>query len=280
MSNYYCLMAGLPDLELTDRHAGLTVSQLKEESDAVLTGRDRRLAFYFYLRYDCRNLLARLQKGEEAILDPLGNYTREELDEIIDCGLNPSTCTAYPAFLPAFVATYSERHGDATFYARDEMLVAYLQYCLSTCPNKMLRRWYELELHINNILCALIARRQGWATKDYVKGEGEIQELIATSRAKDFDLTRLYDFAGEVIRIAAEDDPVRKEQRTDALRWQWLDEETFFEPFSFEALFAYLSKLEMLERWARLDVEQGREAFRQIIDNLRSEAKVPEEFIR
>ncbi|MCR5434713.1 MAG: DUF2764 domain-containing protein, partial [Bacteroidaceae bacterium] len=47
---------------------------------------------------------------------------------------------------------------------------------------------------------------------------------------------------------------------------------------SIEALLAYLCKLEMLHRWEKLDPENGKEAFRKIIDDLRGEAKVPEEF--
>jgi hypothetical protein len=50
--------------------------------------------------------------------------------------------------------------------------------------------------------------------------------------------------------------------------------------FSIEAVFAYFCKLEMLNRWELLDPETGKETFREIIESLRSEAKVPEEFIR
>jgi hypothetical protein len=35
----------------------------------------------------------------------------------------------------------------------------------------------------------------------------------------------------------------------------------------------------MQERWAKLDVEQGKETFQRIIDNLRGEARVPDEFL-
>ena len=64
------------------------------------------------------------------------------------------------------------------------------------------------------------------------------------------------------------------------LKWLWLDDQTFFEPFSIESVYAYLCKLEMQYRWAKLDVEQGKETFKQIIENLRGEARVPEEFVR
>ena len=36
--------------------------------------------------------------------------------------------------------------------------------------------------------------------------------------------------------------------------------------------------MQMLYRWQQLDPERGKETFKQIIENLRSEAKVPEEF--
>jgi hypothetical protein len=81
------------------------------------------------------------------------------------------------------------------------------------------------------------------------------------------------------MKIVDEQDPVRKEKMIDAFKWIWLDERTFFEPFSIEAVFAYLCKLQMQERWAKLDVEQGKETFQKIIDDLRSEAQVPEEFL-
>jgi hypothetical protein len=73
---------------------------------------------------------------------------------------------------------------------------------------------------------------------------------------------------------------VLKEKRIDAFKWNWLEEQTFMEQFSIEAVFAYLCKLQMLHRWDMLDVEKGKETFKQIIEDLRSEAKVPEEFVR
>ena len=73
---------------------------------------------------------------------------------------------------------------------------------------------------------------------------------------------------------------IEKEREIDALRWNWLEEQTFLEPFDINALFSYLARTEMLERWSLLDVEQGMNRFTEIIENLRGSAKVPEEFIR
>ena len=132
---------------------------------------------------------------------------------------------------------------------------------------------------VTNILTAMLARAQGWSVGDFIKGEGEVQEMIRENKTKDFNLSHELDYIPQLMKIVEETDPVRKEKMIDAFKWIWLDERTFFEPFSMEAVFAYLCKLAMQQRWAKLDVEQGKETFQKIIDDLRSEAQVPEEFV-
>ncbi|WP_289307916.1 DUF2764 family protein, partial [uncultured Phocaeicola sp.] len=42
--------------------------------------------------------------------------------------------------------------------------------------------------------------------------------------------------------------------------------------------FVFLLKLEMIGRWISMDKEKGSELFRQIIDKLKDEVQIPEEF--
>jgi hypothetical protein len=145
----------------------------------------------------------------------------------------------------------------------------------------MMAEWYELNLNIQNILTALIARRQGWPLADYVQGDSPVAETILKQPSlPDFGLSTELDYMKDLMQTSETTDPVEKERQIDALRWNWLEERTFFEPFDITALFAYIVRSEILERWAILDPEQGRERFTQIIENLRGEAKVPEEFVR
>lgn len=126
----------------------------------------------------------------------------------------------------------------------------------------------------------MLARKNGWNVADFIQGENEVTEMILTHTSKDFDLMHEFDYVADLMKIVDCEDPVEKEKKIDAFKWLWLDEHTFFEPFSIDAVFAYLCRLDMLARWERLDVEKGQKAFRQIIENLRGAAKVPEEFVR
>ena len=114
---------------------------------------------------------------------------------------------------------------------------------------------------------------------DYILGNNEVTEMIRQNNSHDFDLSHEFEYVKDLMKIVEEPDPVQKEKRIDAFKWLWLEEQTFFEPFSIEAVFAYLCKLEMQERWEKLDPDKGKEAFQGIIDDLRGEVKVPDEFI-
>lgn len=278
MANYYCMIAGLPDIDLKDTKPGLSIEQMREQCEEVLTPQDKKLLFYFFLRFDCVNLV-KLLKNPEAEIDQWGNFSLEQLRDLITSATELNfNVHRYPAFMSIFAREYAFNKDKAGYFPEDEMAYQFLDYAIKTCPNRMMRRWYKLNLDITNILTAMLARSQGWSVGDFIKGEGEVQEMIRENKTKDFNLGLEFDYIPQLMKIVDEKDPVRKEKMIDAFKWIWLDERTFFEPFDMAAVFAYLCKLEMQERWAKLDVEQGKETFQKIIDDLRSEAQVPEEF--
>ena len=278
MANYYCMIAGLPDIDLQDAKPGLSLEDMREQCEEVLTPRDKKLLFYFFLHFDCVNLV-KLLKDPEADIDQWGNFSLERLRDLITSATELNfNVHRYPAFMSIFAREYAFNKDKAGYFPEDEMMFQFLDYAIRTCPSRMMRRWYKLNLDITNILTAMLARSQGWSVGDFIKGEGEVQEMIRENKTKDFNLGLEFDYVPQLMKIVDEEDPVRKEKMIDAFKWIWLDERTFFEPFSMEAVFAYLCKLQMQERWAKLDIEQGKETFRKIIDDLRGEAKVPEEF--
>lgn len=280
MANYYCFMAGLPTVKLTDAQPQQSLLQLKEELADVLEPQDARLMQRYFMRFDCENL-ATLLADEAAEIDQRGNYDREALNLLIEeARQTDSAVKGFPAFMADFVRDYDAHAGQTNWFARDAALLAYYNYARE-CPNAMMANWYSLNFNILNILTALIARRQGWALENYVQGDGPVVEaLLKQSTQADFGLNGELDYMKDLMQAADTTDPVEKERQIDGLRWNWLEDKTFFEPFDITALFAYVVRNEILERWALLDPEQGRERFTQIIENLRGEAKVPEEFRR
>lgn len=51
MTNYYCLVAGLPDLSLEDGKLNYTVANFKSEIYSELSEKDKKLIDLFYLKF-------------------------------------------------------------------------------------------------------------------------------------------------------------------------------------------------------------------------------------
>ena len=132
-------------------------------------------------------------------------------------------------------------------------------------PNSFVRDWFELNLNINNMLTAITCRKHGLDKSIYIVGENEVAQALRTSNARDFGLTGEVDYLPELGRIAEETDLMVREKKVDLLKWKWLEEHTFFKPFDIESVFAYLLKLEMIERWVTLDKVTGEKTFREIV---------------
>lgn len=277
MGSYYCLMAGLPDISLDDTKAACSVADFKTELEEILSLSDKKLLSYFYLKYDCTNLV-KLLKDSESEISPLGNYSQEQYKDLMVSAREMNfNVHRFPAFMSIFAREYSYNKDKEGYFPEDALALEYYKYAMK-CSNRMIAEWFQLNFNITNILTALIARKNGWNVSDYILGNNNVTEMIRDNNTKDFNLSYEYDYVSDLMKIVDCEDPVEKEKRIDAFKWVWLDEQTFFDGFSIEAVFAYLCKLEMLERWSKLDVETGRETFRQIIENLRGEARVPEEF--
>lgn len=279
MANYYCLIAGLPEIDFSDSHPGYSMDELVEQLHESLTPWDARLmANFFFLQRDCKNLVGYL-KDPEAELKYQGAYTKEQYHDLVKSAEEMNfNVHRYPSFLSIFAREWAFNKDKKGYFPEDEILYLFYKYAIDNCSNKFVREWYQMNMDINNILTAILARKYGWNIADYIKGEGEVQEKLREENTPDFGLSREMDYMKELIQIAEQDDPVKKEKMIDALKWLWLDDNTFFEPFGIESVFAYMCKLEMQYRWANLDVEKGKESFEQIIENLRGEARVPDAY--
>ena len=103
-------------------------------------------------------------------------------------------------------------------------------------------------------------------------------EALRTSNARDFGLSGELDYFEPLIKIAETENLLEREKKLDQLRWDWLEENTFFDYFTVERLFVFLLQLEMVERWIALDKEKGNQLFRKMIETLKNEVQIPEEF--
>jgi hypothetical protein len=276
MTQYYCLVAGLPDLQLEDGKLRYSVADFREEVYPQLDKKDRRLVDLFFLKEDNRNLLV-LLKDKDAAADAKGNYSADELTEIIRTVRDGDARQKdVPGYLYDFVEEYLAAP-DATALPEDLLAAHYYRYGMA-CGNPFVSEWMAFNLNVNNTLAALAARKYKMEVAPAIVGDNEVAKQLRSSNARDFGLPELIDYYDSVARIQEMDDWMEREHKIDRLKWDWLEDKVFFHYFSVERIFAFLVRLDLIERWLKLDKEKGTALFRQLIAQLKEEAPMPEEF--
>ena len=275
---YYYLVAGLPELTLEDSKLSYTVADFKAELYPDLSDEDRRLIDLFYLKFDNANVL-KLLKDKDAAIDSRGNYSAEELAEFISSLKDGDEVAdaVFPSYLSTFISEYFNTPAEDDFLHEDRLAALYYAYAMK-CRNKFVSSWFAFNLTMNNVLVALTARKFKMDIAPLIVGDTEVCEALRTSGARDFGLTGEVDFLDQLVKISETEELVEREKKIDQLRWNWMEEATFFIYFTVERLFVFLLQLEMIERWISLDKEKGNQLFRSIIATLKDEVQIPAEF--
>ncbi|WP_044268958.1 DUF2764 domain-containing protein [Bacteroides timonensis] len=275
---YYYLVAGLPELTLEDSKLSYTVADFKAELYPDLSDEDKRLIDLFYLKFDNANVL-KLLKDKDAAIDPRGNYSAEELAEFISLLKDGDEVAdaVFPSYLSTFISEYFNTPAEDDFLHEDRLAALYYAYAMK-CRNKFVSSWFAFNLTMNNVLVALTARKFKMDIAPLIVGDTEVCEALRTSGARDFGLTGEVDFLDQLVKISETEELVEREKKIDQLRWNWMEEATFFNYFTVERLFVFLLQLEMIERWISLDKEKGNQLFRSIIATLKDEVQIPAEF--
>ena len=278
MTNYYCLVTGLPELSFEDGKLSYTVSNFKTEIYPQLSKSDKKLVDLFYLKFDNRNLLTLLKDKEAPIDASLGNYSADELLSVIT-SLKEETAPdkKFPSYFYEFAKLYLETPDEERWMLEDKLHGYYYNYAIK-CGNAFVSAWFELNLDVNNILAALSARKYKMEVSKVPVGDNFVAEALRSSNARDFGLADDLEYFEQLVRINDTVDLVEREKKIDMLKWNWMEDNTFFNYFTIEKIFVFLMKLEMIERWVSLDKEKGNELFRQLIDQLKDEVQIPQEF--
>lgn len=269
--NYYYLVAGLPDITIDQGKLQFGTAEFREELKYGLTESDYNLLELLFLAKDNHNLLALLRKDHEAVSDQ-GVYSidflTEELREPLH--LKPYMIRFIENFraeTPQYPDTSPENELASLWYG--EMLQV---------KNAFLHDWFEFELNLKNVLLVLSAKKHALPYDNQVIGDNEVAGVIRRSNARDLGIAAEWPAIERVVQLNETEDLMAKEKAIDQLRWGFLDELNTFNYFTVEVLMAYYLKLEMIERWLRLDPASGEELFRKLLGELQNSYEFPNEF--
>ena len=262
MGNYYYIVSGLPDISFDDSKAAMTLEQFRDEVYKSLSAADRKVMDILLLEDECRKLI--------------GSERMEEL--IADVKAQEPCPDDVPQFMYQFVQEWvDDSWRDKASFAEDRLWSLFYEYAMDS-TNGFVKRWYEFNMDVNNIQSAITARKYNLDMQKVIVGQNETSHALRTSGARDWGLSQELDYFDDVVRLLEEEDLAHRERRADMLRWNWLEENTFFNFFTVEKLFSFMVRLGMVERWTSLDREKGQQLFRELIGTLKDQTEVPQEF--
>lgn len=270
-NNYYCLIAGLPEVFLDDRKLSLSVNGFRELAQGALKKEDVKLMNLFFLPADNKQILRLLNKMDpDTALETV--YPLQQLEDEIAEPKN-----SLSAYMNQFIADFKREH--LKYETSPENVLSWMYYdYLMHCGNKFVRMYAEFSMNIKNLVSALTCRKYGKEVAPEIIGNNAFSKALRTSNSKDFGVTMEYPYAEKVISLMNNPSLVERERGLDLLLWDYIEETVVYEYFSMEKVLSFMLELMIVERWSKMNSESGRKVFMEVVDKFRRSFEFAEEF--
>ncbi len=277
--NYYCLVAGFPDLIPDDKKLHFSSVELRNYLREELHPADFELVKLFYLPWDHENLINLLFENEFD-WDDRGNYSREEMEHFVDKKQFELIDTeVFPSYFVDFIELFHDDEEEFPKIAAVKFLTEGWYKTLAETGNDFLAEFGEFKQNMANIMLALNGRKHEIPFEEAIIGDDEVTHALKRSRARDFGLANEINDIESIVQIFDIENILERELKLDNHTWQFIDEITFFNYFSIEKVLGFVQKVFIVERWFELDKEKGQQIFNQLLEEIQSNFEFPEEFV-
>ena len=276
---YHYLIAGLPDLLFDDSKTPSTLEDFRDMLEEFITGKDWDLLKLYFYRYDNNNVLLRLKHPDKPI-NELGNLNSEEITELLrlvkDGSLNDID-ESIPSYLVEFIEAFQTETPINAELEWDLQLNELYYNFITHCENEFMAEYFTFELGMLNLGTAIQCRKYDIEIAPELICQSDITEKLAKSTTRDFGLNDEILLLDQLLKVYDITSPIEKEKQLDLIKWNYIDEQSFFYYFTIERIFGFIIKLAIVERWISLDRTTGLELFNKLIKSLENSYEIPAE---
>ena len=152
---------------------------------------------------------------------------------------------------------YCDENLNATFYCEA------LQH-----KNLFIREFFLFDLNVRNAKVKYLNKALGReADRDVLTFGEDAAPKVLEATEKEFEE------AAALEAVFAQADILSRERGIDDLMWDKISNLTTFNYFDINAILGFITKLNIVARWFRLDEQTGREMFKQLVDEVRGTFK-------
>lgn len=271
---YPYLVCGLPDLSFEMDISEAQIEEIKSQIREIVSQHD---LLYIDL-LDSPNLF-------NDFLTELFAREKESQEEVLR-GEDP-VWKSFPGYLQKWGENYyREVSEEGEPENKDAQRPCYMAQLLQNyykeglqTENPFLKRWFAFDLELNNIKVAYVARKmEKEAWNDFVIPDPKVLEddenfynwLKKYAMVSDFNLKFWVSYSEELFSILDKEDLLEREKSLDLFRWNKIEEFSMDYSFDISAVLAYLLKLQIVERWQNLDLQEGKELLQAMVQKLRN----------
>lgn len=126
------------------------------------------------------------------------------------------------------------------------------------CKNSFIRDYFAYDLELRNIKVEYLNSAL------HRQPDQDIVELNPGEEREEFE------GRAEVMAVLETHDILGRERGLDNLLWNKIDELTIHELFSITSILGFIARLQIVDRWEKLDPATGKEYFRRFVEEIRS----------
>lgn len=137
-----------------------------------------------------------------------------------------------------------------------------------THKNRFIREYFTFDLNVRNAKVKYLNKALGRPSdKDVLTFPEEAPLAVLDTIAEEFEE------AAELETVLNAGDILSRERGIDDLMWGKIDDLTTFNYFDIDAILGFITKLNIVARWYKLDEQTGREMFKMLVDEVRGTFK-------
>ena len=266
---YFYLISGLPDLAITDTHLPFTAKVFLDELKNKIDRKDFELVCWLYYSKDNINLI-HILFNENPSNQQEGYYSLQELKRGVEGN------TVLPYYMSDFIASFTENKNLLTKVGWEANLTEnYFREAMKS-GNEFLNQWIDFELNMKNLLLIMSNKKEQIPFTEFIIEANEMAALFKQNPSADFSTESSLGFLNQVVKIIETENIIEREKKIDLLRWKQLEEMTFFNYFTMEAVLSFIIKLMILERWAILKQEPVKISLPSILNSFMEKIEMPE----
>ncbi len=266
---YYYLIAGLKDIFLDDKKQLPSILSFKEELKEQLTEKDYSTIKNLYFHFDNKNIINHLFSKDE--FNSFGNFSKENYENLL------KNDEVFPAYIREFLSFYKENKEQKDKKIFENYLTNNFYRHLEQEENLFVKNYYSFIQNLENINTAIVCRKFDIPITNELIGKNELTEQLETNKQKDFGIARDYEFTDELIKLNEDDNSFLTEKFIDKLKWDFLNDAVVYEYFSLNQIISYALKLQIIQRWEKIDKAENKALFEKLLNELQESVEIDDE---